>query len=265
MKRILITGAAGRIGQVLREGLRDTNTILRLCDITELSEPQKNEEIVNADVSDFSSMDHAMKNVDCVVHLAGIPTEAPWENLSAINIDGTYNIFETARRNNVKRIVFASSNHTVGFYRLPNEIDNNVLPRPDTLYGVTKVFGEALGRFYVDKYNLSVACIRIGSFEERPCEERHLRTWISHRDLVQLVHKCIIAPEFNYLTIYGVSANSRKKWDNDEVAKFLNYHPQDNAEDFVSGINIQKLQSDGVYNEFHGGPFCAIGFGEKLV
>lgn len=262
MKRVIITGAAGRIGQVLRNGLKDKNCILRLCDLADLGEAQLNEEIVKANICNFDEILDATKEIDCIVHLAGIPTEALWQDLSAINIDGTYNVFEAARINKVNRVIFASSNHAVGFYPLPGKIDTNVQPRPDTLYGVTKVAGEALGRFYADKYGISVACVRIGSFEAFPKEPRHLSTWISHRDMVQLVHKCITAPHFDYLTVYGVSANTRSKWNNDAVANFLAYHPQDNAEQYAEQF-VSLNNNDSIIHEYHGGPFCAVGFGKK--
>ena len=118
-------------------------------------------------------MEQATAGIDCVVHLAGQSTEAEWEKVLPLNIEGCYNVFEAARRSGVKRIVFASSNHAVGFHRRERFIDDTVLPRPDTRYGVSKVFGEALGRLYADKYGLSVACLRIGTFvNARPAEGR---------------------------------------------------------------------------------------------
>ena len=141
-----------------------------------------------------------MAGIDCVVHLAGMPVEAAWEKVLPLNIEGCYNVFEAARRAGVKRIIFASSNHAVGFHRRERFIDTNVVPRPDTRYGVSKVFGEALGRLYADKYGLSVACLRIGSFltPDRPTEARQLLTWISHRDMVQLVRRCIDYPDLSF-------------------------------------------------------------------
>ncbi len=263
MKRILITGAAGRIGKVLREGLKENNFILRLCDIADLGEASTNEEIVQANICDLTSMIEATKNVDYIIHLAGIPTEKQWDDLSQMNINGTYHVFEAARMNNVKRMIFASSNHAVGFHALPQEIDTQVSPRPDTLYGVTKVFGEALGHFYADKYDLSVACLRIGSFLVQPKEQRHLRTWISHRDMIQLVYKCVMAPAFNFLIIYGVSANSRNKWHNGETAQFLEYYPQDNAEIYAKQLENVVDINVALTNKYHGGEFCDIAFGRR--
>src|SRR5262245_59293538 len=168
MQRVLITGAAGGIGGVLRAGLAGRYSLLRLADVRPCSAAGKGEEAI---VADFSALDAALaatRGIDCVVHLAGIPREAEWERILPNNIVGTYNLFEAARRNGVKRVVFASSNHVTGFHRVGQPVDPALPPRPDSRYGVSKVFGESLGRLYADKHGLSVACLRIGSFRERP-------------------------------------------------------------------------------------------------
>ena len=218
MKRILITGAAGNIGSALRKGLRGSYPLIRLLDVAPLGTPENGEELYTADICDAPALETAMAGIDCVVHLAGMPTEAPWEEVLRLNIEGCYNVFEAARRGGVKRIVFASSNHAIGFHRRERFIDTNVVPRPDTRYGVSKVFGEAVGRLYADKYGLSVACLRIGSFltPDRPTDARQLLTWISHRDMVQLVRRCIDCPDYHFVIVYGVSNNLRSRWDNSE-------------------------------------------------
>ena len=218
MKRILITGAAGNIGSALRKGLRGSYPLIRLLDVAPLGTPENGEEPYTADICDAPALETAMAGIDCVVHLAGMPTEAPWEEVLRLNIEGCYNVFEAARRGGVKRIVFASSNHAIGFHRRERFIDTNVVPRPDTRYGVSKVFGEAVGRLYADKYGLSVACLRIGSFltPDRPTDARQLLTWISHRDMVQLVRRCIDCPDYHFVIVYGVSNNLRSRWDNSE-------------------------------------------------
>ena len=140
-------------------------------------------------------------------------------------------------------------------------IDNTVLPRPDTRYGVSKVFGEALGRLYADKYGLSVACLRIGSFvtPDRPTEARQLLTWISHRDMVQLVRRCIDHPHYHFVVVYGVSNNLRSRWDNTN-AKFLGYRPQDDSEQFAAEILAQGKKEDGIAAQFHGGFYTPMEF-----
>ena len=259
MKRILITGAGGLIGRTLRTGLHGRYPALRLLDITAQSSARAGEELLTADITDFDAMRAALKDIDCVVHLAGVPRENTWEAILPNNIVGTYNVFEAARLNGVKRLIYASSNHAVGYYRVSRKTGVDVLPRPDGRYGVSKVFGEALGRMYADKYGLSVACLRIGSFRERPEDARQLSTWVSPRDTVQLVRRCIDAPDYHYLIAYGVSANTRNRWLN-PAAGFLGYQPQDNAEDFAAELIAKTPAPRDPASEFHGGPFCALEF-----
>jgi len=261
VKRILITGAAGQIGIGLRQGLRGSYPLIRLVDVAPLGAAEKGEEILTADIRDLAAMEKATAGIDCVVHLAGQSTEAEWEKVLPLNIEGCYNVFEAARRNGVKRIVFASSNHAIGFHRRERFIDNAVLPRPDTRYGVSKVFGEALGRLYADKYGLSVACMRIGSFvtPDRPTEARQLLTWISHRDMVQLVRRCIDHPDYHFVVVYGVSNNLRSRWDNIN-AKFLGYRPEDDSEKFAAEILAQGKKENEIAAQFHGGFYTPMEF-----
>jgi uronate dehydrogenase len=261
MERILITGAAGHIGDVVRKGLHGRYALVRSLDIAPLRPALSGEEICKVDIGDTGALETAMDGIDCVVHLAGIPDETDWETVLARVIVGTYNTFEAARRCGVKRFVYASSNHAVGFYRRELALDDTVLPRPDGRYGAAKVFGEALGRLYADKFNMSVACLRIGTFRtpDRPAAPRHLSTWISHRDLVHLIERCVDHPFYHFLVAYGVSNNSRSRWDNGNV-EFLDYRPQDNAESFAPELLAQSLPEDEIEAQFHGGPNCRIEF-----
>jgi uronate dehydrogenase len=261
MKHILITGASGKIGDVLRKGLRGSYPLIRLLDIAPLGAAETGEELYSTDIYDIAALEDTMDGIDCVVHLAGVPVEAEWEKVLPLNIVGCYHVFEAARRRGVKRVVFASSNHVVGFHRRERFLDDSVLPRPDTRYGVSKVFGEALGRLYADKYGLSVACLRIGSFctPDRPTEARQLLTWISHRDMVQLTRRCIDFPNYHFVVAYGVSNNSRARWDNANV-EFLGYLPEDNSEVFAAEILVQNREENDVAALFHGGSYCATEF-----
>ena len=261
MKRILITGAAGQIGSALREGLRGSYPLIRLLDVVPLGVAETGEELYTTDIRDVAALENAMNSIDCVVHLAGMLVEAGWEKILPLNIEGCHNVFESARRRGVKRIVFASSNHAVGFHRRERFIDSNVLPRPDTRYGVSKVFGEALGRFYADKYGLSVACLRIGSSvtPDRPTDARQLLTWISHRDMAQLIRRCIEHPNYHFVIVYGVSNNLRSRWDNSNV-KFLGYRPEDDSEAFAAEILARGKKENEIASQFHGGFYCPIEF-----
>jgi uronate dehydrogenase len=261
MRNILITGAAGQIGVALRAGLRGSYPLVRLLDVAPLGAAAEGEEVVTADIRDIAAMERATSGIDCVVHLAGQSTEAEWEKVLPLNIEGCYNAFEAARRSGVKRIIFASSNHAIGFHRRERFIDDKVLPRPDTRYGVSKVFGEALGRLYADKYGLTVACLRIGTFvvPDRPRDARQLLTWISHRDMVQLVRRCIDYPHYHFVVVYGVSNNLRSRWDNTNT-KFLGYRPQDDSEKFAAEILTQGKKEDEIAAQFHGGFYTPMEF-----
>jgi uronate dehydrogenase len=241
MRRVVVTGAAGRIGSVLRAGLRDQVELLRLVDQAPLGSPAPNEELVHADIGDLAAMERAVDGMDAVVHLAGVPEEDAFEPILQANIAGTYNVFEAARRRGCRRVVYASTSRVTGFYPQQQRVDPEMPVRPDTWYAVSKVFGEALGRFYADRFGLEVVCVRIGAFEERPSESRHLSTWLSPRDAVQLFRCCLTAPDVGLVTLYGVSANRRSWWDTSAHER-LGYRPQDDAERYAAEVESLEPQ-----------------------
>jgi uronate dehydrogenase len=234
-ERVLITGAAGNIGRTLRAGLKGRYSLLRLLDIAPQEPAEEGEEIVTLDLNDRRASEAAMEDVDAVVHLAAIPHEADFDEILEGNITTTYSVYEAARRAGVRRVVFASSNHVIGFYARDETVGPDDPVRPDTFYGVSKAFGEVLGRLYADKYGLEVVCLRIGSFAERPTTRRQLSIWLSPRDCVQLVRCCLDAPAVRFQVVYGVSANTRSWW-KDDAAASLGYRPEDNAEEFAEQI-----------------------------
>lgn len=244
--RVLITGAAGAIGSCLRDGLRPLVGGLVLTDVRAL-EPIAEERFVQADLADRDAVMRSAEGVDAVIHLGAIPTEASFDDLLRPNLIGTFNVFEAARRGGATRIVFASSNHAAGFYPVGQRLTGQEAPRPDTLYGVTKAYGEALGWLYADKFGLEVICIRIGSFAERPREVRELATWLSHGDAVRLFAACLSAPPVGFRVVYGASANTRLIWDL-SPARELGYEPQDDAERYAAEVG-------GEPHERHGGSF----------
>ena len=251
---MLLTGACGTIGSVLRPALRDGLDELRLSDLGAPRDGlQASETFFAADLTDKAAVQRAVDGVDAVVHLGAIPDEAPFEQIAGPNLHGAFHVFEACRRSGVKRIVFASSNHASGMYPVGEALDGHQPPRPDGLYGASKVFGEALGRMYVDRFGLSVVCLRIGSFQPRPREKRELSTWISHADTVRLVQASLTADDVGFAIVYGASANTRRWWPADEA---VGYEPQDNAEDFAA-----EIEDKGEDFRHQGGHNAAPGHG----
>lgn len=253
MRRILITGAAGNIGRSLRAGLAGRYELLRLADVKPQHPARPGEEVLALDLNDRARTEAAMEGIDGVVHLAAIPHEDDFDAILAGNVTTTYSVFEASRRaGGVRRVVFASSGHVTGFYPSDKTVRPADPVRPDTFYGVSKVFGEALGRLYADKHGLEVVCLRIGSFAERPTRPRQLAIWLSPRDCVELVRCSLEAPEVGFAIVFGVSANTRSWW-RDDAAALLGYRPQDDAEAFAA--EIEERPPDTLANRVQGGSF----------
>jgi uronate dehydrogenase len=247
---LLMTGAAGAIGRVLRQGIAGHHQ-LRLHDREDPGPCHPTERIVQGDLADLELLEEAMKDVEVVIHLAAIPIEASFNSILKHNIVGTYNVFEAARRQRVRRVVFASTNHVVGFYSVAETVDTRAPVRPDTYYAVSKVAGEALGRLYHEKWGLEVVCLRIGSFRPKPTTLRELSTWLSHGDAVRLFTGAVEAPDVGHLIVYGVSANRRAFWSNQGAAGVIGYEPQDDAEEWADLVSKQTDEAD----RFHGGVY----------
>jgi uronate dehydrogenase len=256
--RLLLTGAAGQLGCALREPLKSYCHTLRLSDKTPLDTPAgANEEWVCCDLADPAATAALLAGVDAVVHLGGQATEADWTTIMDSNIAGAYHLWEAARRAGTQRIVFASSNHAIGFHRRSQTLDERSPVRPDSRYGLSKVFGEALARLYADKYSIKGFCIRIGSCFPEPSNRRMLSTWLSYRDLAQLVGVGLTA-DYHFEIVYGASANDRGWWDNSR-AFALGYAPQDNAERWRAQVDSIEAD-DPVARSFQGGDFAAVEF-----
>ncbi len=264
MNRVLITGAAGDIGGRLRRLLTGAYPVLRLSDIEPIADSAPDsapdsaaaEEIDRTDLTDLEAVTELCRGVDGIVHLGGFAQESSWEVILKSNIIGTYNLFEAARRQGVKRAIFASSNHAVGFYRRDQTIGPDVTPLPDSHYGVSKAFGESLGALYSHKHGLEVLCIRIGNVNDRPIDKRRLSIWISPRDLAQLVRIGLDHPDLGFKIVYGASDNARGWWDN-SIASDLGYRPQDRAEDFAAEVLAAEppAQASDPSELYQGGTF----------
>ena len=254
MKTLLITGATGDVGSHLRRELAGRYH-LRLSDRRPLK-PARNEIFVKADISRMPDALRITKGVDAIVHLGGYSVEGPWEPILKANIIGCYNVFEAARRNGVRRIVFATSNHAVGFYRRDQTVDHRVYPKPDGRYGVSKVFGEMLGSLYADKYGMQFLMVRIGNVNPAPIDKRRLSIWFSPRDLAQLVSIGIDHPGIKFEIVYGISGNKRAWYDNSNAVR-LGYRPQDDSEPFAEAIlRKEKPTNDAIAEAHQGGIFC---------
>ncbi len=234
--RILVTGAAGRIGEAIVPYLR-RDYALRLMFHRKRIATEGDDEVVVADLTSLPEVEAACQGVTAVVHLAADPTNrAPWESVLSANVVGTYNVFEAARRTGVRRVVFASTNHVSGWYEHEGIYTTPGMPvRPDSLYGASKAFGEALGRYYSDAFGLDVVCLRIGSFLAKPTSVRALSTWLSYRDCAQLVLRSLGA-DVRFGIFYGISRNRRRYWDISSAEAVLGYRPEDDAEEYAREV-----------------------------
>ncbi len=241
--RLLLTGAAGGLGQALRERLKANCDVLRLSDRTQLSAVGAQEEVAMADLADAAAVNAAMRGVDAVVHLGGVSVEGPFAPILQANILGLYNLYEAARTHGVRRIVFASSNHVTGYYRQSETIDADAPARPDGMYGLSKAFGEDLSRFYFDRYGIETACVRIGSSFPEPRDRRMLATWLSYDDLHRLVTACLTTPVLGHSIVFGMSNNAVTWWDNTR-ARHIGYLPQDSSEVFRDAVYARTEAPD---------------------
>ncbi|MFZ1064762.1 MAG: NAD(P)-dependent oxidoreductase [Pseudolabrys sp.] len=257
MQKILITGAAGDVGTRLRKLLKGVYS-LRVSDIRKPADLGADDEFVAADLGDYEQTKQITAGIDGIVHLGGHSVEGPWETIHKSNIVGCYNLFEAAYRSGVKRIVFASSNHAVGFYPRDRKIGVDVTVRPDSRYGVSKAFGEAVGALYADKHGLRVTCIRIGNVGDKPLDKRRMSIWIKPEDLAQLIRIGLEHPDIRFEIFYGASDNAAGWWDNSNARRF-GYRPQFRSEDFRDEAMAAqaKLPADPVGDRFQGGPFCS--------
>jgi len=259
--KVVVTGAAGGVATLIRPHLRQITSELVLSDRGDLDDLQDGEVSMPADLTDLSSMERLLDGAEGLIHLGGQSVEADWETVLNANIIGLHNIYEAARRQGCKRIIFATTNHVVGFYRRQQIIDHTVMPRPDSRYGVSKAFGEALGRMYADKYGLRFLNIRIGNVGDKPLDIRRLSIWVSPGDLTQLIQIGLTHPDLHFEVVYGASKNARAWWDNSNAYR-LGYEPKDRAEDHADVAHaVSAAQPDDpITAQFQGGTFCAHEF-----
>jgi uronate dehydrogenase len=259
-KRLLLTGASGALGTLLRREIAPMADVLRLTNRHDMGQAAPNEEIVQCDLSDRDAVMQLTRDVDMVIHMGGVGNENTFDAILQSNYVGFYNLFEACRKNGVRRVIWGSSNHAIGFYPRTQVIDAAVTPRPDSNYGVSKVFGEGMAQYYWDKYRLESVSVRIGSCFAEPRDRRMLTTWLSYPDFVHLVERCLTSPRVEHTIIYGVSDNDMRLWDN-HMAAHIGYRPKDNAEVFRARIEAatKPYDRDDLTIAVHGGGFAANG------
>ncbi|KQY89420.1 MULTISPECIES: NAD(P)-dependent oxidoreductase [Roseateles] len=259
-KRLLLTGAAGTLGRMLRPRMKRYCETLRVSDLAAMDPAGEGEEVVVAPLEDEAAMYALLEGVDAVLHFGGVSIEKPFGTVLPANIVGAYNLYEAARRRGTRRIVFASSNHVTGFYGQGETIPAHVVPRPDSYYGLSKAFGENLAQFYFDRHGLETVSIRIGSCLPEPQDRRHLSSWISHDDMERLLVAALSAPVVGHSIVYGASDNRTTWWDNSQ-GKHVGYRPQDSSEPWRAAVEAKQPHIDPSRPEarYQGGAFVVLG------
>ena len=267
LDKIVLTGAAGALGNLLREPLAAMAGTLLSSDLADLPTPLlPGESFQRADLTRLDEIEALMEGADMVVHFGSIADEAGFEAILGPNLVGSYHVWEAASRHRVRRVVYASSVHAVGMYENADGIDLDAPHRPDTFYGLAKCYSENLGRLYWQKRGVEGVALRIFSCTPRPMNARALGTWLSHGDLVRLVRAAVEAPAVGYTAVFGLSANTRAPVQTGK-AGFLGYVPQDNAEDWAEELlaGAGPVDPKDPQHTHLGGPFAIVDLGESGV
>ena len=263
MKKIALSGAGGQLGSVVRTALIARGVPLRSAGGTKpLAALVEGEDVMHGDLRDPAVVDRLLDGVDVLIHFAGTSVERPLPEIIDNNLRALVEVYEGARRQGVRRVVFASSNHAIGMYPVTEHLELDCALRPDGFYGLSKVWGEALARMYWDKHGIESICVRIGSCLERPTEPRHLSTWFGHRDLMHFLDRCIEAEGVGFMTVWGVSANTRSWWDN-RGADHLGYVPTQNAEDYAAQVLAGPNPLDALGQRYQGGSFVGLDYSRE--
>ena len=264
--KLVLTGAAGRLGSYLREPLAQLADEFISTDIVDdIGNLYDGERYMKADLAELDDMMAVLKGADMVVHMGAYADEGPFEKLLGPNFVGAYNVWEAAYQNGVKRVIYGSSIHAVGMHPKNEFIGTDAPHRPDTFYGLAKCFAEDLGRMYWDKRGVESVHMRILSCAQ-VTGARALGSWLSYDDLIQLVQRCIEKPVTGFSVIYGVSNNDRVPVDNSK-ASFIGYRPKDNAEQFAKDIlaNDPPMDPQNPEHMCHGGPFASVPLGNSGI
>ena len=253
--KIVLTGASGRLGSYLREPLSKITKKLVSTDKEDIGKTLHNEVFKKLNIKNFKEVNKILKKTDLIIHFGAYSNEGPFLEILDSNILGTYNIWKSAKKNKIKRIIFASSIHSVGMYRANETINHKVMHKPDTFYGLSKCFGENLAQMYWDK--CGIECLTIRSLScAKVTSKRSLSTWLSYDDLIRIVIQSTKIKKLGFEIIYGVSNNKRLNVDNTNATRKLKINIKDNAEKFLNKLE-QKLdiKKDKPGDKYLGGPF----------
>ncbi|MBI1770958.1 MAG: NAD(P)-dependent oxidoreductase [Burkholderiales bacterium] len=258
--RLLLTGAAGGLGRVLRERLKPWTKILRLSDIVDIENVVAGEEAQTCDLADRAGVFELLKDVDAVLHFGGISVEDKFEPIMQANILGMYHLYEAVHKLGIKRVIYASSSHVVGFYRTTEQVNADSPLRPDGFYGLSKCFGEALSRYYYDRFGIETVCLRIGSSFPEPKNARMMVTYLSYDDLLELLRAALFTPKVGHSIVFGVSDNQAKWWDNSKAAH-LGFKPSDSSQVFATrfAAAFNSVDEHDPAIIYQGGPFVLAG------
>jgi uronate dehydrogenase len=259
-KRILMTGAAGGLGRRLRDRVQEFADIVRLSDMVDFGPAREGEEVVLCDLANRDDVFKMCEGVDAILHFGGVSTEVEFEPIMNGNILGMVNLYEAVHKLGIRRVVFASSNHTMGMYPTTTRVDASMPTRADGYYGLSKVWGENLSRFYWDRFGIETVCLRIGYCFPEPTTHRQMCTWLALDDLVQLLRRSLVTPRVGHTIAFGVSDNPGKWWD-DRLSNHLGYAPQESSAKFAASIPQPQgfPPVDDITLTYQGGPFLNVG------
>jgi uronate dehydrogenase len=259
-QRLLLTGAGGGLGTMLRERIKPWAEVLRLSDVRAIPAAGPGEEVVQCDLADRDAVLALLEGVDAVLHFGGVSVEDKFEPIMQANILGLHHLYEAVHKQGVKRVIYASSSHVVGYYRTTEVIDARAPLRPDGLYGVSKCFGEALSRYYYDRFGIETVCLRIGSSFAEPRTARMMVTYLAYDDLVELIRCALFAPRVGHTITFGTSDNAVRWWDNREAAH-LGYVPKHSSREFAERFPQTGAwpPAEDATATFQGGPFVTAG------
>lgn len=258
-KPVLLTGASGALGRILAKGLGDAGHKLRLTDMAPFPDDRlpAGATFTRADLNDGVALLGLAEGCGTILHFGGVSTERPFEEVFGPNLRGLFHVYEAARREGA-RVMFASSNHAIGFHERTEQLDDDCAHRPDGFYGLSKAYGELMGRMYWDKHGVESVSVRIGSSYPEPRDARMLATWLSYADLVRLAERCVLAERTGCAVVWGASANASSFWGRD-AREALGWAPQDSADGFADKVG-KLVTDDPVTERYQGGAFTAMGY-----